>query len=338
MVCIVGFLLSGAISDTLTRRFVAVSFLVGIAAVFIVDGLHARRRSIEGKKLEGPRAEELIDLSKTKGFELKVTGSSGLAYGLFFLIFAALFCLPIYRDVSIVKGTIMAFGGVMMFLFGVHATFWFIPRVNRPVLVLKDGGFETPEFGFVPWLEVTGIDLVAISHKGSVVAHHLVFHVPGLARFRSQFKWYQAVIFGVLPRASKEKVRVLLNKTSEPPGVISTLAHELMERTTGKDYLWRADVSDKENEAYRRVQDSLKKNEELLQRFEESVRKNDMEAVEQVARTATKGRNYLDPEVQAIKSADEGRRRKVNYALMVSMALTFLQALFLVVWLIWKKN
>lgn len=330
--CVIGFFAAGMILNPISRTVVMLAFFAGMISVFVVDGLLARRRQQEKMRMEGNRCEEVIRDIESTGTNFKVTASSGIWIGCFFLICGLLFCLPIDRGILIILVR------AMCFLLAFHAFMIAVPRIGRPVLVLSIPGFETPEFGFIPWFEVDGVDLVALTSKGCVVGHYLVFHVPGLARYRHQFRSYQILLFPLRAKSCKEQLRVMLNGASDQPNVIRYVADELLKSSSGREYVWSSFVSEKENEAYGRLHELFKTDGGLLLRFKEAVRNKDGTAIEQLVRMAAKGDISIDQELQTIKAANEARQRRVSYALFALVMLTLIQLLLLPVLIVLRSK
>jgi hypothetical protein len=319
--------------NTFARTVVMLAFFAGMIAVFYIESMISRRHELEKERMEGARYDEVIGNIESIGAVLKVSASSasGIWTAFFFLIFGLLCCLPIY------DGGSMILGGAFCFLLAFHSFMVVIPRVGRPVLVLGRSGFETPEYGFIPWFEVDGIHLLPIIWWGELVSHDIVFHVPGLARYRHQFSSYQALLFRISSKLCKNRIRVKLLEASEQPTVIRNVADDLLQKSSGREYVWSASVSDKENEVYGRLQELFKKDADLLKRFKEAARNEDEHIIEHLTQLAAQERISVDEDLILLKTAKEARQNS-EFTSFVIMFLLLIPVLFIpLIWVIWKS-
>ncbi len=331
-ICVIGFFGAGMILNTFARTVVILAFFLGIIAVFVVDRMIAWRRELEKERMEGARYEEVIGNIESTGAVLKVTisSASGLWAGFFFLIFGLLCCLPIH------DGALMILGAAICFLLAFHSFIVAIPKTGRPALVLSSSGFETPEYGFIPWVEVDGIHLLPIMDLDELVRYDIIFHVPGLVRYRHQFRYYQALLFPISSKSCKKSIRVNLLESSEQPNVIRNIAEDLLKKSSGRDYVWDATLSEKENEAYGRLYELFRKDADLLKRFKEAVRSGDEHNIGQLAQMAAEGEVAVGEDLSLLKNAKEARQgSEFNSALFLCLFI-LLVALLFPAWVLWK--
>jgi hypothetical protein len=194
--------MSGMIFNSTIRYSVASAFFIGFIIIFIVDGVRAKHTFDKNVKNENQVEDVIRDISNSDQ-TFRVTCPSGIGLGMFIMIISALLFFSFNSDLLD-----KSFGTVMI-LFGFHSVLAAIPRIGRPVLILNKSGFDTPEYGLIPWDEVELIKLTTkkIAHVPIFSFH---FHVPNLDRYRHQFGNYQAFLFQFHSKTSKKIATVTL--------------------------------------------------------------------------------------------------------------------------------
>ncbi len=222
LVCVIGFFMSGMIFNTIIRYSVASIFFVGFIIIFVFDGMRATQ-AFETNAINENQREGVIRDICDSGQVVKVTCPSGVGLGMFLMVFSALIFFTFNPDMWA-----KSFGTVM-FLLSIHCVLVSIARIGRPALVLNRTGFETPEFGLIPWEEVERINLTAKNIEGTGI-FQFYFHIPNLYRYRRQFWSYQAFLFQFRSKTSKKIAIVVLRDANERPAVIHNIAETLMKR------------------------------------------------------------------------------------------------------------
>lgn len=224
-VCIIGFFMSGMIVDTIIRYSVASAFFIGFIIVYVVDGMRSKRIFNETMKNE-KQINEIIRNICDSDYTFNVTCPSGIWPGMFILVLGLLCigCLDALKKLA----------GSVVILFGLHAIIIAISKIGRPRLALNKAGFDTPEYGFIPWNKVEHIKLTSktIEH---VSIFFFNFHIPDLDSYRKQFGKYQAFLFQFRSKTSKQIAAVTLLDANELPETIHNIAEELMKRANTKD-------------------------------------------------------------------------------------------------------
>jgi hypothetical protein len=302
--CISGIFLSSLLYDPLARAFTILASLVGIVVLFFSARSRDTQQALENQRLDEVRKGELIREIGANRFVLKVRGASGICIGLFFFILAGLVFWPSPQSI----GPIL--GGSVSLLTGILFTITAFPRIGRPVLELSSSGITIPEYGRIPWSEVDGIDMMEHRYRGSILSHTLIFHVPGLDRYIIQFVAYQSFIFPFRSHVGQQQVRVMLRRTSERPNVILDLSRELLNRATGRNLGWSAVLTENENEAYRRIQNSLKVTGDLLQNAGKAAENKDFKAMEQFAGKLEAEQRQLEGKFANLRRTSDVRQRK----------------------------
>jgi hypothetical protein len=211
----------------------------------LIGSLWARRR--ERNSPPPVDINSLIERAKSATSELAVHGGSPiLAASLVTAIGGVL--LPIGHvetELALLVGGILLLSMGLIMLLGAVATF------GRPKIILTHAGFSTPLSPFVHWSEVHGIHLQANSRQGQLLSHTLSFRIPTLPERIAEFAFFHRILHWIRRSSGKEKFFVLLQRTDEPPELIYLLARRLWTQSTGRDYLWNPNVSDRCNEALR---------------------------------------------------------------------------------------
>jgi hypothetical protein len=147
-----------------------------------------------------------------------------------------------------------------------------------------------------------------------------------LARYLNQFVAYQSFLFPFRSRVGQQQVRVMLRRTSERPNVILELSRELLYRATGRNHGWSAVLTENENEAYRRIQDSLKVTGDLLQHAGKAAENKDFKAMEHFAGNLETEQRQFEGEFAKLRSTSDLRRRKQLYLLIDMTVLIMILA------------
>lgn len=181
-----------------------------------------------------------------QSFPMTVHGQSGLWDGLGLI---ALGALSLSFDSN---GIFLFISGVFLLLFGLLLVLLAIPQVGKPILVLSDSGFNTPAFGFIPWSAVQGIDKQERTYRGIKFSPLLIFYVPDLISFESQFH----AIYRLLN--INKIIGLTLRHSDIKPDVILSVARRLWSECTGLEHYWSSYSSYEVNEAYRRIYETIK--------------------------------------------------------------------------------
>jgi hypothetical protein len=211
----------------------------------LIGSLWARRK--ERNSAPAVDIDSLIERAKSPTFELAVHGGSQiLAASLVAAIGGVLLRIGhVETELALLLGGMLLLCMGLVMLLGAVATF------GKPKIILTPVGFSTPLSPLVHWSEVQGIHLQANSRKGQLLSHTLSFRIPALPERIVEFAFFHRIVHWIRRGSGKEKFFVLLQRTDEPPELIYLLARRLWSQSTGRDYLWDPNVSDRCNEAIR---------------------------------------------------------------------------------------
>lgn len=130
-----------------------------------------------------------------------------------------------------------------------------IATIGRPALVLRARGISSPLFGFIPWSEISGINLQAFSFRGQVT-YTLVYRL-NLSNWKDHdLHWTESILWalglGVIRRGV---VTIPLKEKSggDYPETIAATSKYLWHQATGQSHDWNPMFSDGYNQASKRL-------------------------------------------------------------------------------------
>jgi len=318
--CIFGVFVSCMLHHPVARAFGILASVAGIAVLYVADRRREKRQAFETHRINEQRTRELMRRYGAGPVILQVYCPSGTFPGLLVFVMGVMVLWKLPHDaVPVLFGAASLITGALSILTGVK-------KIGQPALELCNNGFSTPGYGFLPWFEVDGISLIELSYRRITSNHVLVFHVPRLAHYLNQFGAFQSFFFLF---SRKRQVGVVLRKASEHPDVIRDLSRELLKRATGRDFPWSAVLSEKENEAYGRIHESLKSTGHFMREVASAHESRDYQSLEKLLESTKDKQKQLDQDLKEVQRAGHERHRKELFV-MIAMAAWL-------VWLLWKE-
>lgn len=313
--CVAGFFAALLIPEPVAKVCAMAASVVGIVALYCFDRSRERRQRQEKLRLDGLRKSTLLVKMENPGFVLEVFGSTGLGISLLLIMLGVLTLLFLRGEIvpPLVGSFLILMGGMLVAMAA--------QKVGKPLLQLSRTGIDCPDHGRIPWREISGVDMMETHYRGMVLNHLLVFHVPNLSRYISQFAWYQKFLFRLRPRSAVQRIVVNLNKPSEQPNVVLDVCRELLRQATGRNHAWSLWLSGDENEAFLRFQESSRKTEDLARAAEKAFTTNDVKAIERIAGEMETERRRCDREFERLQAASASRVRKSALFLKVTVLL-----------------
>ena len=134
-----------------------------------------------------------------------------------------------------------------------------IPYLGKPACELSQGGFFTPQYGFIPWHQVFGIYLLLQENIFDSRHYTLFFHVKNSESILKKHSWLWRILVYlslVRTRAKYFNISIALHSKCETPETIEMAAKSLWNKATGRQYDWNPWLSDAYNDAVRRVSEN----------------------------------------------------------------------------------
>lgn len=246
-----------------SRQFWVAVFVpvAGAIAAFWLYRLGRRIEAEEHSAAQGRPAELETQLSAQR--ELAVYGSTQLLFGIGGLFAGAVlvFWGTANGHLFVTAGAIVVLAGALVFLL------LRLPSLGQPRIVLTPAGFRLPHAPLVPWSLVEGIWLEQV-RDGNVVTqltlfYRLIFYIPSLPERIRDFPWFMKISYRFRTPKAKKRLRVVLGGASEHPEAVYHLCRRLWTKNTGLDYPWFPDMTDEAAAAYRQVDLTLARMNEL---------------------------------------------------------------------------
>lgn len=128
--------------------------------------------------------------------------------------------------------------GVLLIPVGFLMLWQSIPQIGKPLLVLYHEGFEVPRFGFIPWGAVQKINKHVPTARYTKMSPVLTFCVADLKSFKQQSQ----ILMG--QSTSNKQIQVILRHCKMEADDIMSVANQLWEECTGRDFTWNSSGSE----------------------------------------------------------------------------------------------
>ena len=252
---------------------------------------------------------------QSPNFNMTINGRSGVLDGLGGVAFGALIFLCASESLWI------SVCGAMVICIGLFLILLAIPLFGKPILHISHEGLMTPYYGYIPWTAIQGIDKQEREHRGVKFSPILIFYIPDLKRYQSQFHPIRRMF------STGNRISVILRSSDMKPDDLLSIVRELWTKQTGRSHPWFSCASDEVNEAYRRIDDATKHT------------KNQMDDIQRVAENMDDQKATVllgtlrsnDAQWKANwKTINDDRKKTNNLILWVSMVLVLLIVIKLV--------
>src|SRR5262245_17420337 len=136
----------------------ATAGIVGLIWLYLYYQAEKEKRAAETHE---KRFRELCALASAPEFELNVSGSSQLLFGVLVVLTGA--CMVFLVAVG-EAGVWAALGGGFSLALGLTGLAVAVPTLGKPKISITRFGFKTPTTPFIPWKLVQGIHLQEITY------------------------------------------------------------------------------------------------------------------------------------------------------------------------------
>jgi len=256
-------------------------------------------------------------MAQSSDFTLTVHGQSGVWDGFGMIVLGVLTLSIASRDLRLL------IIGAFLLLLGLLSALMALPRMGKPILTLSEKGFNTPEFGLIPWSAVQGIDKTVPTARGIKMSPVLIFYVPDLKKYKDQFHGIRRQLH------PKKRIHITLRRSDVTPEIVLSVSRRLWTKLTGRDHFWNPYVPDEVNEAQRRIWERMRHEREQLDDISKAVEEGDEYKVAYLLRRAELNKTTYQSD-KAIIDADRRKNSKLsNY--LVAISLLFLVTYVMIV-------